>query len=171
MANDKNFKRFKIIKKSLFLPITCCLIFLNVLCGKAFDYGYTSDGFRYVKHKHSESSYQHAWCKAHNGIEEYQNEDFTRVDCLTESHAVEFDFSNKWAESVGQALHYGLMTGKRGMVVLILENPSREFVYYSRVKRLAEIYDFDIEYVTPEILNIKNGKCPYADCKCRKNKK
>lgn len=40
--------------------------------------------------------------------------------------------------------------------------------YYERVKRLSEIYDFDAEYITPSILNIKNGVCPYADCKCHK---
>jgi len=72
----------------------------------------------YVKHQHSESSYQHAWCSTHNGIEEYENINKTRVDCLTETNAVEFDFANKWAESIGQALHYQAMTGKRAKVVL-----------------------------------------------------
>ena len=124
--------------------------------------------FKHVKHKHSESSYQHAWCSAHKGIEEYENKDFTRVDCLTDTHAVEFDFANKWAESIGQALHYQLMTGKKAMVVLILEEPKHEMVYYNRVKKLSCIHNFDVEYVTLKILNIKNGKCPYMDCKCNK---
>ena len=136
----------------------------------AFEYGYTTNGFKYVKHEHSESSYQHAWCSAHKGIEEFENKDFTRVDCLTDYHAVEFDFSNKWAESIGQALHYQLMTGKKAMVVLILEEPNREMVYYNRVKKLACKHNFDVEYVTPSILNLNNGKCPYADCKCNKKK-
>ena len=74
-------------------------------------------------HEHNEASYQHAWCKLYNGIEEYENKDFTRVDCLTKINAVEFDFANKWAESIGQALHYQYMTGRKGKVVLILENP------------------------------------------------
>ena len=90
------------------------------------------------------------------------------MDCLTDTHAVEFDFSNKWAESIGQALHYQHMTGKKAKVVLILENPKREMVYYDRVKNLAIKYDFDVEFVTPQILNIKNNKCPYFDCKCHK---
>jgi len=134
----------------------------------AVEYGYTSSGFKYAKHAHSESSYQHAWCSAHKGVEEYENKDYTRVDCLTSVHAVEFDFANKWAESVGQALHYQKMTGKKGMVVLILEEPKKEMVYYNRVKDLSKIYNFDVEYITPEILHIKNGKCPYTDCKCHK---
>lgn len=98
------------------------------------------------------------------------NSDYTRVDCLTDVHAVEFDFANKWAESVGQALHYQLMTGKKAMVVLILEDSKKEMVYYNRVKKLGSIHGFDVAYITPEILNIKEGKCPYVGCKCHKNK-
>ena len=136
----------------------------------AFEYGYTDQGFKYVKHDHSESSYQHAWCSMHKGIEEYENKDKTRVDCLTEAHAVEFDFANKWAESVGQAEHYALMTGKKGMVVLILEDPKTQMVYFNRVKKLAVYHNLDVEYVIPSILNIKNGMCPYKDCKCHRKK-
>lgn len=72
---------------------------------------------------------------AHNGIEEFENKDYTRVDCLTDKYAVEFDFANKWAESIGQALHYQRMTGKKAKVVLILEDPKKEMVYYHRVKK------------------------------------
>ena len=84
-------------------------------------------------HEHNEASYQHAWCKLYNGIEEYENKDFTRVDCLTKTNAVEFDFANKWAESIGQALHYEYMTGKKGMVVLI---PSIQNSFNARYMRL-----------------------------------
>ena len=136
-----------------------------------FDYGYTSTGFKYVKHKHSEASYQRAWCSMHQGIEEFGNKDKTRVDCLTSTHAVEFDFANKWAESIGQALHYQRMTGKRAKVVLILEKPKKQMVYYWRVFELAKLHDFDVEYVTPAILQLKNGKCSYIDCKCNRTLK
>lgn len=101
--------------------------------------------------KYSEAMYVDVWCRAHCGMQEFVNSDFTRVDCLTAHNAVEFDFANKWAESIGQALHYQLMTGKRAKVVLILERPEKQMVYFNRVKKLAEIYDFDVEYITPEI--------------------
>lgn len=39
------------------------------------------------------------------------------------------------AEAVGQALHYGLMTGKKGKVVLISANPKVEGIYFERVKK------------------------------------
>ena len=156
------------IKRIIYGFIIACLF---SLASFGVEYRYASNGFKYAYHQHSELSYQHAWCRAHNGIEEYENKDKTRVDCLTPYHAVEFDFANKWAESIGQALHYQLMTGKKAMVVLILENPKTEMVYYNRVKRLGKIHNFDVEYITPTILNIKNGKCPYADCKCNKYSK
>ena len=135
----------------------------------SFEYGYTNDGFKYVKHEHNEASYQHAWCSAKNGVEEYQNKDYTRVDCLTDTHAVEFDFANKWAESIGQALHYGIMTGKKPMVVLILDEPEKQMIYYNRVKRIGKKYKFDAEYVTNDILKInEKGNCFNPKCKCHK---
>lgn len=155
----------KITKILYIIIILTCSIYVTY----AFEYGYAPNGFKYVRHKHNESSYQHAWCSEHNGIEEYQNEDFTRVDCLTDKHAVEFDFANKWAESIGQALHYQYMTKKKAKVVLILEEPEKEMVYYQRVKNLGKIHKFDVEYVTPDILNLdENGKCNFPDCKCHK---
>lgn len=156
------------IKKLLFAT---GLILSLQLTASSVEYRYTSTGFKYPVHKHHEASYQNAWCSAHKGITEYENDDFTRVDCLTETHAVEFDFANKWAESIGQALHYQYKTGKRAKVLLILEEPEEEMRYFERVKALAEKHDFDVEYVTPEILNLKDGKCPYVECKCHRKKK
>ena len=156
------------MKKFVLSLIT--LFFMTPTFASSFDYGYTSTGFKYVNHRHSESSYQHAWCSMHNGVEEHENKDKTRVDCLTATHAVEFDFANKWAESIGQALHYQKMTGKKAKVVLILEKPKRQMVYYWRVFELGKFHNFDVEYVTPSILQLKNGKCPYMDCKCNKKK-
>lgn len=99
-----------------------------------------------------EADYQNIWCQKHNGITEYINADKTRVDCLTKTHAVEFDFAKKWAESVGQAEYYALITGKRGMVVLIIENHG-EMKYLKRVQALSKIHGFDVDYVTPKIIH------------------
>ena len=125
-------------------------------------------GWEHVHHDHNEESYQKAWCSAHNGILEYENKDFTRVDCLTEKHAVEFDFTNKWHESIGQALHYGIMTGKKPKIVLILDNPKSQKVYFWRIKKISKKYNFDVEYVTNEILHLNNQKCSNLNCKCHK---
>ena len=74
--------------------------------------------------KKPESHYQRKWCATHQGTPEYRLPDRTRVDCLTDSHSVEVDFAYKWAEAIGQSLHYSRMTGKRAGILLILRNPS-----------------------------------------------
>lgn len=60
-----------------------------------FDYRKSKSGFKYIYRPHNESSYQHAHCSACNGIEEYELSDKTRVDCLTDKYAIEYDFANK----------------------------------------------------------------------------
>ena len=92
----------------------------------------------YAKRLHYESEYQNAWCGVQNGVTEYELPDLTRVDCLTPKYAVEFDFGNKWAESIGQSLYYGLMTDRTPAVVLIMENPEREQKYLDRLNAVAE---------------------------------
>jgi len=73
----------------------------------------------HAKHIYPEKYYQDIWCKKQNGISEYKLIDNTRVDCLTKTHAVEFDFASKWAEAIGQSLHYSRMTNKQAGIVLI----------------------------------------------------
>ena len=102
------------------------------------------------KHLHKEAYYQQLWCNKHSGIMEYKNSDKTRVDCLTNDYAVEFDFAEKWAESIGQSLHYELMTGKKAMIVLILEHPETQMVYYNRTKKLGQKYGINVEYMTSD---------------------
>ena len=138
--NKKKFNMIIKILLSCFLFITINICTINNVYAKG--------------HLHYESAYQHAWCSQHNGIEEYQNSDYTRVDCLTEKYAVEFDFSNKWAECVGQAQYYGLITNKIPKCVLILdgENWKTQLIYFNRIKKLSNKYNFSVEFITDDIL-------------------
>lgn len=86
---------------------------------------------------YSEKTYQTQWCKAHNGTMEYRLSDNTRVDCMTDTLAVEFDFANKWAECIGQALYYGRQTKKQPACVLIMENGEKDLKYLYRLRRAA----------------------------------
>ncbi len=95
---------------------------------------------------YNEAYYQNQWAKEHGGILEYELEDWTRVDLLTETHAIEFDFAKKWAEAIGQSLHYSRMTNKKPGIVLIIEKP-KDFIYYDRIKPLCEKYDITLWYV------------------------
>lgn len=113
-------------------------------------------------HQYLEKEYQNKWCKANNGTTEYILNDKTRVDCLTEDYAIEFDFANKWAESVGQSLYYALCTNKKAGIVLIMENPSKDQKYLSRLQEVAKKYDIKIWTIEPQdMLQIK----PCSDIK------
>jgi hypothetical protein len=69
-----------------------------------------------------ESYYSKIWCDANGGIEEVKTSMGTRADCVLDNYAVEVDFDNKWAEGLGQALHYGVEFNKKPAVLLILKN-------------------------------------------------
>lgn len=90
-----------------------------------------------AKHAHQERWYQERWCTAAGGVLEYQLPDQTRVDCLTDTHAVEHDFAPKWAEAIGQSLYYSAVTGKHAGVVLIMEQSSDQR-YLDRLRKTIE---------------------------------
>lgn len=71
-----------------------------------------------------EREYQERFCAGVGGQVEFVLPDRTRVDCLTERHAIEVDFARKWAEAIGQSLHYAKMTGKAPGVLLIVDGES-----------------------------------------------
>lgn len=87
-----------------------------------------------AKRLYPEKTYQARWCKARGGIMEYKLNDQTRVDCLLPTMAVEFDFANKWAECIGQALYYGQKTNRTPACVLIMEDPEKDLKYLRRLR-------------------------------------
>ena len=89
-----------------------------------------------AKHLHSERYYQEIFCNNIGGTMEVVLSDNTRVDCLTDKYAIEVDFANKWAEGIGQSLHYGLMTSKKAGVYLIIES-AKDYKYIDRVNAIA----------------------------------
>jgi hypothetical protein len=99
-------------------------------------------------HLHPEKTYQNYWCADQGGVTEYVLPDRSRVDCLTDTHAVEVDFAPKWAEAIGQALFYSLMTGRRPGVLLIIERqPDKK--YLKRLNMVAEKYNITIWTIAP----------------------
>ena len=77
-----------------------------------------------------ESVYADAWCYAREGRREVRTQYETRVDCVFREtskldgklYAVEVDFADKWAEGIGQALHYGKGLNAYPGLVLIIEH-------------------------------------------------
>ncbi len=90
-----------------------------------------------------ESEYVREWCDG-KGVIEFILPDRTRVDCLTTTHAIEFDFAKKWGESIGQSLHYAAMTNRKAGIVLILEG-GKDIKKLERVKGIIKNYDLPID--------------------------
>jgi hypothetical protein len=53
-----------------------------------------------AKREHPEKWYQERWCTERDGKTEVVLPDKMRCDCVTDTHAIEFDFGNNWAEAV-----------------------------------------------------------------------
>jgi hypothetical protein len=70
--------------------------------------------------------------------------DGTRCDCVTESHAIEYDFADNWYEAVGQSLHYASKAGKRPGIVLIIET-HEDNRYLERLNSVIEYYNLPID--------------------------
>lgn len=98
-----------------------------------------------------ERAYQTEWCSSAGGIAEIVLPDRTRVDCLTETHAIEVDFARKWAEAVGQALYYSHVTGRAPGILLIMEEQGDER-FLERLLKLTERLGIAVWTATPEDL-------------------
>jgi hypothetical protein len=48
------------------------------------------------------------------------------VDCLTNDYSIEFDFAEKWVQSMRKSRDQSLSTGKAPGIVLILQNSADE---------------------------------------------
>jgi hypothetical protein len=107
-------------------------------------------------HLFKEKEYQQYWCSKYNGQTEVKLGDKTRVDCLTENFAVEFDFASKWAECLGQSLHYANLTGKRPACVLIIEH-GKDWKHYKKLRRTARKHAVKVWYVTPAQIKQSRG--------------
>lgn len=129
--------------KRFFLALCLCAAGLSGFCA----------------HCYPEKTYQAHWCSIHNGKQEVILNDKARADCVTKTHAIEFDFASKWAESIGQALYYAIATGLKPGIVLILENPQKEQKYLARVNAVAKKHGITVWTMKTSDLFVKNS-CP-----------
>ncbi|MGI9278682.1 MAG: hypothetical protein ACR2PX_03510 [Endozoicomonas sp.] len=87
--------------------------------------------------------YQKVWCEGKGGEVEARLEDGRRVDCITNSHAIEMDFANKWPEAIGQSLDYAMLTKKQAGIVLILKK-SADQEYWDRLQLVIKHYQLPV---------------------------
>ena len=146
--------------------------FLALLISFSFAFALTAE----AKRLHVEDVYNVKWCAAMGGL--WKRSDTVQIsnglrvypDCLTDDHAIEFDFIDKWYEGGMQALHYSRLTGLPPLVVIIIEPPQKipvswkgdrvgymeywEARIINKKKEIEATYNrncprIEVEYITP----------------------
>lgn len=93
-----------------------------------------------------EKHYQKLYAEQVGGQVEVTAPDGTRCDILTETHAIEADFADKWAEAIGQSLNYGFQFNKKAGILLIMEKKEDER-HYIRLGSIIRHYGLEIELI------------------------
>jgi hypothetical protein len=91
---------------------------------------------------HSKRWYQDRWCAKNFGEGRVTVSDV--YDCLSEKYVIEFDYADKWYESIGEALHYAMQTGKRAGIVLIMER-EKDVKYWTKLNKTIRHYRLPID--------------------------
>lgn len=97
--------------------------------------------------KKNEAYFNHIYCQNIQGQEEFRLANKVRIDCLTDEFAIEMDWAKKWYEGITQALYYGMKTGKKPRLVLIMKS-GKDQKYYSRALQTAKHYKLPISITT-----------------------
>ncbi len=66
-------------------------------------------------------------------------DDGTRCDLMSPAFAIECEWSDKFAESIGQALHYSIKTGKQPGIVLIRRTETSEELHARYLERCRAV--------------------------------
>lgn len=115
--------------------------------------------------KAKEADYNRAYCTQLKGAMEAaykQRNSKVRVDCLTSSHAIEVDWSDKWAESIGQSLNYAILTRRNAGVILICRRTEQTCAnHIQRMKVTVRFHRLPIDVWFCEKDNFAISQCNY----------
>ena len=121
--------------KKLFLSLLLSIVFINS------SYAIENEAF-----------YSDKFCSEMLGQSEHILKDLSRVDCLTDTHAYEFDWADgmKVYEAIGQSLYYASETGKEpGIYLLVRKNNSEKHI--RKVQRVIEAFNLPIKLIIKDI--------------------
>ena len=67
------------------------------------------------------------------------------ADCLDDTRAIEVDYSYKWAEAIGQSLHYAGQTNRLATIFFVCAQETPDHLCYAHSLRLeTTISDFNL---------------------------
>lgn len=84
-----------------------------------------------------------------------------RADCITDTHAVEVDPTGKWAEALGQSLHYANETSRKPRIVLFCKHRDRSkcLKHLLRLESTIAAYQLDVDINLHDRKSIRD-QCP-----------
>lgn len=65
-----------------------------------------------------------------------------RADCVSETHAIEVDFTRKWADAIGQSLHYAAVLEKLPGMILVCHPTQSPDLCYRHFLRVGETFSY-----------------------------
>ena len=90
-----------------------------------------------------EPYYSSLWCEGRGQAEARLASD-NRVDCLTETHAIEVEWAKKFRQGIGQSLDYAQETGRRAGIVLLLRNEA-DYRHWIRMNTVIDYHQLAID--------------------------
>jgi len=84
-----------------------------------------------------------------------------RADCVSTTHAIEIDWSEKWHEGLGQVLAYATATGLRPGLVLVCRQDEANCLRHS----LAAQEVFSAQHLPATIWNCGTDAADLSDCR------
>ena len=73
----------------------------------------------------------------YEGVTEAMQWDSSRVDILNDEYAIEVDWSEHWAEAIGQSLYYSILTGKKPGIILLIKDKKKETKHIYRCQTVC----------------------------------
>ncbi|MCR8827617.1 hypothetical protein [Pseudosulfitobacter koreensis] len=82
--------------------------------------------------KIKEREFQERFCVGMNL--EVITEAGTKADCVSDEYAIEVEKSHKWAEAIGQALHYGVELERQAGIIIVCEDTANCQAHWYRLE-------------------------------------
>jgi hypothetical protein len=65
-----------------------------------------------------------------------------RADCVSKTHAIEVDYTRRWADAIGQSLHYASQLELLPGMVLVCHKDTSEASCYRHYLRVADTFSY-----------------------------
>jgi len=119
----------------------CCAVAVmafGIVSARAIRWAVTPEPINVAAERQGEVEIVAGLAEKYFGKAEVVMPDRTRCDLLTDVYAIEADWAHKWAEGVGQCVHYALLTGKAPGLILLTRDRAKDSTHIARATRVCK---------------------------------